>query len=186
MRNVPLDKLLLIPKSTEPDLVSVIQHIVEHPHREITVDTPLVELEELSEPETEALLELVMNPGTISPAKRDTPVHFDYEGREFQFTHVYDVRRRIMFDTHPNRFLRHFLIRFCDALKRAGAGKKDDGKALLTTLSGFVAGSFLKDVTALASVTTDHNVLRKDPNYQQILKASVALSRLTTGEATRA
>ena len=161
-------------------IFKVVTQILEHPHREILMETPIVELEELTEPETERFLDLVMNPGTISPAKAHTPVHFSYEGRDFQFTHIHDLRRRITFDTHPTRFLRHFLVRYRDALKSLKAGDDESVTSLIRRIDGILGSTFLKDVGVLGQVSTNHNVLRKDPHYREILRAHVALGQLTS------
>lgn len=150
-------------------LIPVVERILVHPHREIVVDTPLVQLEELTDPETEAFLELVTDAGTLAPAK-DQLVHFEVEGRNYKFTHVYDQRPRVSFDTYPNRFLRWFLGRWRDAL--------DPQDAIRRRIDGLIASSVLKSVGALQHVSADHSVLRKDPNYREILLASVRLSQL--------
>jgi predicted component of viral defense system (DUF524 family) len=135
-----------------------------------------VDLQELSEPDTESFAELVMNPGTISPTRPHTPVHFEYEGREFQFTHIHDTRRHVSFDTYPNRFLRHFLSRYRQALCEAGSGAKEATQRLMGQID--TAISALSEVSQISRVSVDHNVLQKDPNYRQILLASITLSKI--------
>ena len=39
----------------------------------------------------------------------------------------------------------------------------------------------MAEVSALHQLSTDHNVLRKDPGYRQILSAHVSLRRLLAG-----
>lgn len=158
----------------EPSLVQVVEHIIEHPHRELVVDTPLVELEGLTEPDTERFLELISDPGALSPA-REEPIHFDYDGRNYQFTRVFDARPRITFDTHPNRFVRHFLMRYLDVLSRTGDRGAED---LARRLEGLLQQSVLTECSPLHHLSADHNVLRKDPNYREVLRCSVLLTRL--------
>ena len=158
-------------------LIPVVERILQHPHREIVVDTPLVQLEELTEPETEGFLELVTDAGTLAPAK-DSLVHFEVEDRRYQFTHVYDQRPRVSYDTYPNRFLRWFLGRWRDALAADDPTRR--------RIDGLIASSILKSVGALQHVSADHSVLRKDPNYREILLASVRLSQALQDPRTAA
>jgi predicted component of viral defense system (DUF524 family) len=174
-----LDQLLALNSGSKPYLMQTVAQILAHPHREIRVETPLVPLEELSEADTESFAELVMNPGTISPSKAHTPVHFEYEGRDFQFTHIYDTRRQVSFDTYPNQFLRHFLRRYRQALCDAGPEESEDVRSLLRQIDAAISG--LAEVSAISQVSAHHNVLQKDPNYRQILLAGIALAKIHRG-----
>ncbi len=179
MFDIDPEVLVELANGRERTLVQVVERILEHPHREIVVDTPLVELEGLTEPETERFLDLISDPGALAPAK-EPPVHFDYNGWNFQFTRVFDARPRATFDTYPNRFVRHFLRRFRDALM-SRENPPDDAARLARRLDALVANSVLNDVRPLHHISADHNVLRKDPNYLEILRMSVALTRLMRG-----
>jgi len=160
-----------------PSLLDVLDQIVEHPHRAMEVDTPVVELEELTEPDTEGFLKLVTDPSHLAPAD-GRPTHFTHGGRNYHFTHVVDRRRRITFDTIPNRFVRHFLERFRRVLKQGSAAATDDGARVRRRIQALLGSSFLADVGKVHRVSVDHVVLRKDPNYRRILEASIALGRL--------
>ena len=52
----------------------------------------VVEVEELSEPDTEGFLKLVTDPSHLAPAD-GRPTHFTHGGRDYHFTHVVDRRR---------------------------------------------------------------------------------------------
>ena len=158
-------------------LCQALDRILEHPHRDVVVDTPLVELEELTEPDTERFLDLITDPRRLLRA-RYPPVHMEYEGRQFQFTHVYDARTRVTFDTYPNRFVRHFVDRYRDALKHAPPSEAS--RRLLKRLDATIQGSVLHTVSPLHHLSVDHNVLRKDPSYREVLRCSVSLARLAT------
>lgn len=184
MAVVSQEALIAIASAREPGLVRVIDHILEHPHREIVVDTPLVPLEDLTEPETESFLDLITSPGMMSPAK-EPPIHFNYMGRKFQFTHVFDSRPRVTFDTYPNRYVRYFLLRYRDALARTSEEMIPEASELARRIDGTLSSSFLREMSPLHHVSSVHNVLRKDPNYREILRANITLGRLMS-EAWRA
>ena len=181
MPAISQEALCALVTERDPGLVRVLERIVEHPHREIVVDTPLVELDELTEPYTEGFLDLITSPGKMSPARYE-PIHFTYEQRLFQFTHVYDARSRVTFDTYPNRFVRHFLLRFRDTLSRREEELTCAASELARRIDGLFQASFLKDVNPVHHISAEHNVLRKDPNYREILRLHIGLARLhTTG-----
>lgn len=160
----------------EPGLLRVLANILEHPHREIVVDTPLVELEGLTEPDTERFLELITDPGALSPA-REEPTHFLYDSYPYQFTKVFDARPRVTFDSYPNKFVKHVVLRYRDALTSHPEAPEASLK-LARQIDGLIQGSVLKEVSMLHHVSADHNVLRKDPNYREILRLSISLSHL--------
>lgn len=165
----------LVALADDPPLLRLIERILVHPHRELVVETPLVALEDLTEPETEAFLELVCEPGALRPA-REEPIHFvtdDGTGRRFQFTEVYDRRPRITTDTYPNRFLKYVLMRYRDALKRC---HEPGAVELVRALNGLLARSVLATAGAIEHVDTSDSVLTKDPDYRRVLQFSLRLA----------
>jgi len=159
-----------------PSLLDALDRIVAHPHRAIEVDTPVVSLEELTEPDTEGFLALVSDASRLAPAG-DRPTHFSQSGRDYFFTHVVDRRRRITLDTPPNRFLKRVLEQFRDALKKLNA--EDPAVAgARRRLQAFLGHTFLAEIPRSARASAEHVVLHKDPHYRRVLEASVALSRL--------
>ena len=159
----------------EPSFMRVVAEICQRPHQEVVVDTPLVAIEDLTEPDTERFAELVANPTTLSPAKEE-PIHFRYEGGAYQFTNVYDSRPRATHDTYPNRFTRHVARRAVDALLAAG----DTG--LAGRLRSLIERGPLSSCSPIHRVSVDHNVLRKDPHYRVVLQTHVALTALLLGD----
>ena len=159
----------------DPSILQVLGQILEHPHRELVLDTPLVELEGLTEPETERFLELIADPGSLSPTNEE-PVHFNYEGLDYQFTKVYDARPRITFDTYPNRFVRHVLLRLRDLLTHPTQAPDPQAQKLARRIDGLIQSSVLASCSPLHHISAEHNVLRKDPNYREVLRLSVEMT----------
>jgi predicted component of viral defense system (DUF524 family) len=175
VKTIPPEKVLSIVYGRKPDLVAVLVQIAERPHRELVVDTPLVEMEGLTEPDTERFLDLVVDPGALSIAKQP-PIHVTVDDRKYQFTRVYDKRPRVTFDTYPNRFVCHVIRRLRDALM--SSGKTGEAADLARRLQGLVRASSLQEAGAIHHVSADHNVLRKDPLYREVLRCSTELTRL--------
>ena len=159
----------------EPSFVRVLEEICQRPHQEVVVETPLVPIESLTEPDTERFAELVSDPTTLSPSAEE-PIHFRYEGGSYQFTQVYDARPRASHDTYPNRFTRHVARRAVDALLAAGAA------GLAGRLRALIERGPLSSCSPIHRVSVDHNVLRKDPHYRVVLQTHVALTALLTPE----
>ncbi|MFT5429564.1 MAG: putative component of viral defense system (DUF524 family) [Myxococcota bacterium] len=171
------EALIALVQAGEPNLLQVLATLAEHPHRELVTDTPLVSLQDLTEPDTERFLELVTDPTALSPAW-DEPVHFQYQGFSYQFTKIYDARPRVTFDTHPNRFVVHVVRRLQDALLDT---EDEAAQTLAATLGGLLSRGGLAQCGTAQRLTADHNVLRKDPNYREVLKLSVTLSEILAG-----
>ncbi len=178
----PLDPaaVLAIAHSHDPSLFEVLSQIAERPHRELVTDTPLVDMEGLTEPDTEGFLDLVVDPGALGWAKHP-PVHVEVDGRKLQFTRVYDRRPRITFDTYPNRFVCHTIRRFRDALTSTEAPPLE-ALELARKMQGLIRASSLQEAGPIQHVSADHNVLRKDPLYREVLRCSVALTQLIVAD----
>jgi len=165
-----------------PALLDVLDRIAAHPHRAIQVDTPVVSLEELTEPDTEGFLALVSDASRLAPAG-DRPTHFRQGGRDYFFTHVVDRRRRITLDTPPNRFVRRVLEQFRDALAAMDDADEAVGMAK-RRVQALLGHTFLADIPRSTKVSGEHVVLHKDPHYRRVMEASVALARLRTQAST--
>lgn len=156
--------------------LAALRQIAADPHRGLHEDTPIVNLEDATDPDTERLMDLITEPRALSWADSD-PVHFEIDGEPVRFTELPDRRVRITTDTAPNRFVKHVVALYARELRGADRATEPRAVRLLRELEALSRSGGLGAATMPSVVSTADPVIAKDRRYSRILAAYLALAR---------
>jgi len=156
--------------------LAALRQIAGDPHRGLHEDTPIVNLEDATDPDTERLMDLITEPRALSWADSD-PVHFEIDGEPVRFTELPDRRVRVTTDTAPNRFVKHVMALYARGLRGADRASEPRAFRLLRELEALSRSGGLAAASMPAVVSTADPVIARDRRYSRILAAYLALAR---------
>jgi len=164
--------LIAIATQGHPNLLAVLAQIMERPHHVVVVDRPLVPVHEVGQADDLGITEALGEPTALIPIDKP-PAHLTWQGQDFRFAQMVDVRPRTTVDTEPNRFLCFVVRRYRRALRKLDATPEIDR---IVGRCDSALGRF-QDMSPMQTLSVGHPVLQHDPLYRRVLHAHLALSR---------
>mgnify|MGYP006928179203 CR=1 FL=1 len=135
--------------------------------------TELTSAEQLRDPEPGRILDVLERTGALQPSQDlASPPHIVSGGFQARFLALYDRRTELVWDTAPNRALRHVLLAAARHLARLGTAEAMATRAHFTSLA---ASQALRNVGRMRTTDLLHRSLRA-ARYRCVLKVHRLLS----------